>query len=84
MCLNHHAVTWETDIIPMKVGKKAFYQCLIDEYSQVVKIHDPDYEHNIVKLDDVIRTCEKLYVEEQHQIKKEIQNNYFFNLFDGV
>jgi hypothetical protein len=42
-------------------------QTLRDEYSQATKILDVDYKPAI--LEDVIKTCENLYVEEQHQLK---------------
>jgi hypothetical protein len=42
-------------------------QTLRDEYSQATKILDADYKP--ASLDDVIKTCENFYVEEQHQLK---------------
>jgi hypothetical protein len=40
---------------------------LRDEYSQATKILDAEYEPS--SLDDVIKTCENLHVEEHHQRK---------------
>jgi hypothetical protein len=42
-------------------------QTLRDEYSQATKILDAEYKP--ASLDDVIKTCENLHVEEQHQLK---------------
>jgi hypothetical protein len=42
-------------------------QTLRDEYSRATKILDAEYKPAI--LDDVIKTCESLHVEEQHQLK---------------
>jgi hypothetical protein len=42
-------------------------QTLIDQYSRDTKILDADYK--VASLDDVIKTCENLHVEEQHQLK---------------
>jgi hypothetical protein len=39
-------------------------QTLRDEYSRATKILDVEYKPE--SLDDVIKTCENLYVEEQH------------------
>jgi hypothetical protein len=47
-------------------------QRLRDEYSQATKILDAEYEP--VSLDDVIKTCENLHVEEQHQLQLLLQN----------
>jgi hypothetical protein len=38
-----------------------------DEYSRATKILDAEYKP--ASLDDVIKTCENLHVEEQHQLK---------------
>jgi hypothetical protein len=43
-------------------------QTLRDEYSRPTKILDAEYK--AASLDDVIKTCENLHVEEQHQLKK--------------
>jgi hypothetical protein len=40
---------------------------LRDEYSRAIKI--PDAEYKPASLDDVIKTCEKLHVEEKNQFK---------------
>jgi hypothetical protein len=45
-------------------------QTLRDEYSQATKILDAEYKQTPASLDDVIKTCENLHVEEQHQLKK--------------
>jgi hypothetical protein len=47
-------------------------QTLRDEYSQATKILDADYKP--ASLDDVIKTCENLHVEEMNQLKILIQN----------
>jgi hypothetical protein len=38
-----------------------------DEYYRATKILDSEYKP--ASLDDVIKTCENFYVEEQHQLK---------------
>jgi hypothetical protein len=55
-------------------------QTLRDEYSRATKIHDAEYKP--ASLDDVIKTCENLYVEEQHQLKELLQK--YEHLFDGT
>jgi hypothetical protein len=55
-------------------------QTLRDEYSRASKILDADYKPEI--LDDVIKTCENLHVEEQHQLKKLLQQ--YEHLFYGT
>jgi hypothetical protein len=47
-------------------------QTLRDEYSQAIKILDAEFMP--ASLDDVIKTCENLHVEEQYQLKILIQN----------
>jgi hypothetical protein len=44
-------------------------QTLRDEYSRATKILDSEYKPVHASLDDVIKTCENLHVEEQHQLK---------------
>jgi hypothetical protein len=44
-------------------------QTLRDEYSRATKILDAQYKQTSAILDDVIKTCEELHVEEQHQRK---------------
>jgi hypothetical protein len=44
-------------------------QTLRDEYSRATKILDADYKPVSASLDDVIKTCENLHVEEQHHLK---------------
>jgi hypothetical protein len=84
---NDHMVTWDTDTIPMKdiltctlSSVEALIevymivnepQRLRDEYSRATKILDAEYKPEI--LDDVIKTCENLHVEEQHQLKELLQ-----------
>jgi hypothetical protein len=55
-------------------------QTLRDEYSRATKILDTDYKP--VSLDDVIKTCENLHVEEQNQLKILLQK--YEHLFDGT
>jgi hypothetical protein len=43
-----------------------------DEYSRPTNILDAEYKP--ASLDDVIKTCEDLHVEEQHQLKILLQN----------
>jgi hypothetical protein len=54
-------------------------QTLRDEYFHTTKILDADYKP--VRLDDVIKTCENLHLEEQHQLKILLQK--YEHLFDG-
>jgi hypothetical protein len=44
-------------------------QKLRDEYSQATKILDAEYKQTPVNLDDVIKICQNLHLEEQHQLK---------------
>jgi hypothetical protein len=53
-------------------------QMIIDEHSRDTKILDD--EHKPTSLDDVIKTCENLHVEEQHQLKELLQK--YEHLFD--
>jgi hypothetical protein len=53
---------------------------LRDEYSRATKILDAEYKP--ARLDDVIKTCENLHVEEQHQLKTLLQK--YEHLFDGT
>jgi hypothetical protein len=48
-------------------------QTLRYEYSQATKILGADYKP--ARLDDVIKTCENLHVEEQHQLKSLLQKS---------
>jgi hypothetical protein len=57
-------------------------QTLRDEYSRATKILDAEYEP--ASLDDVIKTCENLHVEEQHQLKTLLQKYELPYLFDGA
>jgi hypothetical protein len=54
-------------------------QTLRDEYSQATRILDAEYKP--ASLDDVIKTCENLHIEEQHQLKILLQK--YEHLFDG-
>jgi hypothetical protein len=96
MNFHDHTVTWDTDTIPMKdrdtctlssvealieVYKIANEpQTLRDEYSRATKILDAEYKP--ASLDDVIKTCENLHAEEQHQLKELLQK--YEHLFDGT
>jgi hypothetical protein len=80
---NDHTVTWDTDTIPMKDRDTCTLssvealievymsanepQTLRDEYSRATKILDAEYKP--ASSDGVIKTCENLHVEEQHQLK---------------
>jgi hypothetical protein len=55
-------------------------QTLRNEYSLTTKILDAEYKP--ASLDDVIKTCETFYVEEQHQLKTILQ--IYEHLFDGI
>jgi hypothetical protein len=55
-------------------------QTLRIEYSRATKILDAEYKP--ARLDDVIKTCENLHVEEQHQLKELLQK--YEHLFDGA
>jgi hypothetical protein len=55
-------------------------QTLRDEYSRATKILNVEYKP--ASLDDVIKTCENLHVEEQHQLKELLQK--YEHLFDGT
>jgi hypothetical protein len=81
MNFNHHAVTWDTDNIPMKdrvtlssvVDLIEVYmnanepKTLRDANSGATEILDADYKQGC--LDDVIKTCENHHVKEQHQLE---------------
>jgi hypothetical protein len=78
MNFNDHTVTWDTDNTKMKdrdTGTLSLVEALIevhmsanepqtlrDEYSRATKILDSEYEP--ASLDDVIKTCENLHVED--------------------
>jgi hypothetical protein len=51
-----------------------------EEYSRATKILDAEYKP--ASLDNVIKTCENLHVEEQHQLKTLLQK--YEHLFDGT
>jgi hypothetical protein len=44
-------------------------QTLRNEYSRATKILDAEYKYTSASLDDVIKTCENLHVEEHQQLK---------------
>jgi hypothetical protein len=83
MNFNDHTVTWDTDTIPMKDRDRYTLssvetlievymstnepQTLRNEYSRATEILDAEYKP--ASLDDVIKTCENLHVEEQLQLK---------------
>jgi hypothetical protein len=91
-----NTVTWVTDNITMKKRNtctlssiKALLevnlsanepQTLRDEYTWATKILDSDYQP--ARLDDVIKTCENLHVEAQHQLQ--IFSQKYEHLFDGT
>jgi uncharacterized tellurite resistance protein B-like protein len=52
------------------------------EYSQANKILDAEYKPKPVSVDDLIKTCENLHVEEQHQLK--ILTQKYEHLFDRI
>jgi hypothetical protein len=98
MNFNDHTVTWDTDTIPMKDRDTCTLssveslievymsanepQTLRDEYSRATKILNAEYKQVSASLDDVIKTCENLHVEEQHQLKILLQK--YEHLFDGT
>jgi hypothetical protein len=57
-------------------------QTLRDEYSRATKILDAEYKQTSASLYDVIKTCENLHVEEQHQLRILLQK--YEHLFDGL
>jgi hypothetical protein len=52
-------------------------QTLRDEYCRATKILDEKYKPE--SLDDVIKTCENLHVEEQHQLRALLQKYELLN-----
>jgi hypothetical protein len=65
------------DIVYMSANEP---QTLRDEYSRATKILDAEYKPE--SLDNVIKTCENLHAEEQHQLKILLQK--YEHLFDGT
>jgi hypothetical protein len=57
-------------------------QMLRDEYSRATKTLDAEYKPS--SSDDVIKTCENLHVEEQHQLNILLQNMNKSYPFDGT
>jgi hypothetical protein len=55
-------------------------QMIRDAYSRATKMLDAEYKQ--ASLDDNIKTCENLHVEEQHQLKILLQK--YEHLFDGT
>jgi hypothetical protein len=55
-------------------------QTLRNEHSQATKTQDDEYKP--ASLDDIIKTCENLHVEEQHQLKRLLQK--YEHLLDGI
>jgi hypothetical protein len=55
-------------------------QTFRDEYSRATEILDAEFKQSSASLDDVIKTCENLHVEEQHQFKILLQK--YEHLFD--
>jgi hypothetical protein len=55
-------------------------QTLRDEYSQAIEILDAECKPS--SLDDVIKTCENLHIEEQHHHKILLQK--YEHMFDGT
>jgi hypothetical protein len=83
MNFNDHAVSWKTDTLPIKDRNTCTLspvetlievylrenepQTLRNEYPRATSILDSEYKS--ASLDDVIKTCESLQLEEQHQLK---------------
>jgi hypothetical protein len=96
MNVNDHTVTWDTDTILSKDRDTCTLssvealievymianepQTLRDENTRATKILDAEYKP--ASLDDVIKTCENLHIEEQHQLKILLQK--YEHLFDGT
>jgi hypothetical protein len=57
-------------------------QTLRDEYSRATKILDAEDKQISASLDEIIKTCENLHVEEQYQLKILVQKHEY--LFDGT
>jgi hypothetical protein len=66
MNFNDHTVTWDTDTIPMKDRDT----CTLSSVEALIEVYA---EFKPASLDDVIKTCENLHVEEQHQLKELLQ-----------
>jgi hypothetical protein len=93
-----HTVTWDTDNTKYSNERQRYStlssvetlievymnanepQTLRDEYSRATKILDAEYKP--ASLDNVIKTCENLHVEEQHQLKILLEK--YEHLFDGT
>jgi hypothetical protein len=57
-------------------------QTVRNQYSQATKILVAEYKQTPESLDDVIKTCENLHVDEHHQLKILLQK--YEHLFDGT
>jgi hypothetical protein len=97
MNFNDHKVTWDNYSIHYSNERQRYStlssvealievyinanepQTLRDKYYRATKILDDEYKP--ASLDDTIKTCENLHVEEQHQLK--ILLHKYENLFDG-
>jgi hypothetical protein len=55
---------------------------IINIYSHNTKIFDDEYNQTSASLDDVIKTCQSLHVEEKNQLKLLLQK--YEHLFDGT
>jgi hypothetical protein len=53
-----------------------------DDYYQAAKFFDGEYKQTPANLDDIIKTCENLHIEEQHQL--EILPQKYEHLFEGT
>ena len=90
--VNDKTVTWDTDTIPMKDRGTLYTQAslievyltanepqtLVDEFSRSTKILDADCKP--VVLNEIIKMCENLNQEEQHQLLQILQK--YEHLFD--
>jgi hypothetical protein len=90
MNFNDHTVTWNTDIIPMKdratiSSVEAYMSANETKRAQrwiFLSSKTLDADHKPASLDDVIKTCENLHVEEHHKLKILLQK--YELLFDGT
>jgi hypothetical protein len=98
MNFNYHTVTWYTDswhysnerqrysiLSSLEILIEVYFsanepQMHRDEYSWATKILDAECKS--ASLDDAIKTCENLHLEEHHQLKTLLQN--YKHLFDGT
>jgi hypothetical protein len=73
---NGHTVTWDTDTIPIKDRDT----CTSSSVEALIEVYLSAKEPQMLSLDDVIKRCENLHVEEQHQLKILLQK--YEHLFD--